>query len=65
MDSFDDGEVQFGGDSFENPFDDIKEMHPIETGKMKDEQNSIEFQAEDGSVPPTGEQDLQIDDEAQ
>ena len=63
MNSFDQAEVQFGGDSFDNPFDNMNDLSQIEAGEKADKLNFLEIQGEDDFEPPSDEQ--QIDQDAE
>lgn len=65
MDSFDGAEVQFGGDSFDNPFDDVNELSLIENGDKGSKKNFLEMQVDEDFGPSGEDLDPEIDEQAQ
>ena len=64
MDSFDVAEVQFGGDSFDNPFEDDNELSHIETGDKSNKMNFLEMQGDEDFGPSAEDLGPEIEDDA-
>ena len=65
MDSFDAAEVQFGGDSFDNPFDEVNELSLIDNGEKTTQQNFLEMQGDEDFGPSAEDVDPEIEEPAQ
>ncbi len=62
MDSFDAAEAQFGGDSFDNPFDDVNELSLIENGDKTAKKNFFDVQGDENFGPSAEDLDPEIEE---